>query len=177
MNALPILDLPKPSRRSRRSSAFQQPSNSTHSTPVNIKLSDATVTDASRGSDQQQQSISSRQVKHVKANRVYAHRQQGLEVVTKLITYTALSVVGAVTLVNLFSYNYAQHQKLQHLETELQDAKIRTQKATSNLNRSFDPEAQKSVMQENTYKVAPDRLQIFLVDPATQLPAKTTPSK
>jgi exo-beta-1,3-glucanase (GH17 family) len=177
MNALPILDLPKPARKSRRSSAFRQSPSSIHSTPVNIELSDTATTNASRGSDQQQQSISSRQVKQIKVNRVYAHRQQGLEVVTKLLTYTALSIVGGVTLVNLFSYNYAQHQKLQHLETELQDAKIRTQKVTNNLNRSFDPQAQKSVMQENTYKVAPDRLQIFLVDPATQPPAKISPSK
>jgi hypothetical protein len=176
MNALPILDLPKPSRRSRRSSAFRQQLNPTHSTPVTIKLSDATATATSRWSDQQQ-SMSSRQVKQIKANRVYAHRQQGLEVVTKLVTYTTLSIVGAVTLVNLFSYNYAQHQKLQHLETELQDAKIRTQKVTNNLNRSFDPQAQKSVMQENSYKVAPDRLQIFLIDPATQPLTPNTPSK
>jgi hypothetical protein len=177
MNALHTLDLPRPSRRSRRSSAFRQPTNSTHSTPVNVELSGAAATATGKGSDRQRRSISSRQLKQIKINRVYAHRQQGLEVVTKLFTYTALSVVGAVTLVNLFSYNYAQHQKLQHLETELQDAKIRTQKVNHNLNRSFDSQAQKSVMQENTYKVAPDRLQIFLVDPATQSPAKITPSK
>ena len=112
----------------------------------------------------------------IKSNLAYAHRRQGAEVVTKLITYSGLSIFGIVTLVNSIGHNWSQQSKLQHLETELQDAKIRAEKVNNNFSRSFDPQAQKNVMQENTYKVAPDRLQIFLVN-SNPLPTKTPPNK
>lgn len=97
------------------------------------------------------------------SNPTYAHRRQGLEVSVKLITYSALSVFGIVTLVNLLGYNWSQQSKLQHLETELKDAKARTQKINNSFNRSFDLQSQPSVMQENTYKIAPDKLPIVVV--------------
>jgi hypothetical protein len=104
----------------------------------------------------------------VKPNSAYAHRRLGLEAATKLVTYSTLSIVGAIALVGSIGYNYSQRNKLQHLEAELQDAKIRTEQVDSNFMRAFDPQAQASVMQENSYKVAPDRLQIYLVTPTSQ---------
>ncbi len=101
----------------------------------------------------------------VKSKPIYAHRRQGLEVATKLVTYSALSIFGMITLVNSIGYNYAQRSKLQHIETEVQDAKIRADKVNANFTRSFDPQAQSNIMQENSYKVAADRLPIFLVNP------------
>ena len=81
----------------------------------------------------------------------------------KLMTYSALSVFGIVTLVNSIGYNWAQQGKLQHLKTEVQDAKIRTEKINDNFSRSFDPQAQRSVMEDNSYKIAPNRRQIVLM--------------
>lgn len=103
----------------------------------------------------------------VKLNPAYAHRRQGLEAIAKLVTYSTLSVFGMVTLANSIGYNWSQRSKLQHLETELQEAKIRTEKVHGNFSRSFAPETQKDVMAENSYKIAPDRLQIFLVNSNT----------
>jgi hypothetical protein len=100
----------------------------------------------------------------VRSKPTYAHRRQGLEVATKLITYSTLSIFGAISLVNSIGYQYVQRSKLQHIETEVQDAKIRADKVNANFTRSFDPQAQSNIMQENSYKVAPDRLPIFLVD-------------
>jgi hypothetical protein len=114
----------------------------------------------------------------LKSKPTYAHRRQGLEVVTKLVTYSTLSIFGTITLVNSIGYNHSQRSKLQHLETELQDAKIRTEKVNSNFVRSFDPQAEQNLLQENSYKVAPDRLQIFLVHPTPIQPASaTSPAK
>ncbi len=108
----------------------------------------------------------------IKSNPAHAHRRQGLESVLKLATYSALSVFGAVTLVNLIGYNWSQQGKLQHLETELKDAKQRTEKINHNFGRSFDPQAQKSVMEENSYKIAPDRRQIVLITPQVNISRK-----
>jgi hypothetical protein len=109
----------------------------------------------------------------LKSTVAYAHRRQGLEAATKLVTYSALSVFGMVTLVNSIGYNYSQQGKLQHLKTELQDAKIRTEKINTSFSRSFDPHAANNVMQENSYKVAPDRRQIVLLIPTVNAPPRT----
>lgn len=99
------------------------------------------------------------------SNQVYAHRRQGLEVSVKLITYSVLSVFGIVTLINLFTYNWSQQSKLQHLETELNETKTRTQKINTSFNRSFDLQSQSTVMQENSYKIDPNKLPIVVVRP------------
>jgi hypothetical protein len=108
----------------------------------------------------------------LKSNPIHDHRRQGLESVVKVATYSTLSVFGAVTLVNLIGYNWSQQGKLQHLETELKDAKLRTEKINHNFGRSFDPQAQKSVMEENSYKIAPDRRQIVLITPRIDVSLK-----
>jgi hypothetical protein len=150
MNALPSLDLPKQPSRSRKSGRL-------HRSPSS-RRSDL---DTNRHSVEVAANTSVRSRR--KLNPAYARRRQGLEVVTKLITYSTLALLGTVTLVNSIGYNYAQQDKLQNLETEVQDAKIRTEKVNSNFIRANDAQAQKSVIQENTYKVAPDRLPVFLV--------------
>ncbi|WP_373542940.1 hypothetical protein [Chamaesiphon sp.] len=111
----------------------------------------------------------------VKINPTYAHRRQGLEVVTKLVTYSTLSIFGAITLVNSIGYSWSQWHKLQHLTTELQNTKVRTEKVKYNFSRSFAPESQTKMMQENSYKIAPDRLQIFLVNPNPNHPQPQPP--
>jgi hypothetical protein len=109
--------------------------------------------------------LSPRKRSRAKINPAYAHRRQGLEAGVKLMTYSALSVFGVVTLVNSIGYNWSLHGKVQHIKIEVQDAKIRTEKINNNFSRSFDPHAQKSVMEENSYKIAPNRRQIVLIDP------------
>jgi hypothetical protein len=116
--------------------------------------------------------LSPRKRSRAKVNPAYAHRRQGLEAGVKLMTYSALSVFGIVTLVNSIGYNWAQQGKLQHLKTEVQDAKIRTEKINSNFSRSFDPQAQRSVMEDNSYKITPNRRQIVLMEPRTNLSKK-----
>jgi hypothetical protein len=85
-----------------------------------------------------------------------------------------LSLFGIVTLVNSLGYNWAQHSKLEHLATELADARVRTAKVNRNFTRSFDPKLEQTVMEENSYKVAPDRLQIVIANPT---PAQNTAVK
>jgi hypothetical protein len=106
-----------------------------------------------------------RQRSRIKPKLAYIHRRQGLEAATKLVTYSALSVFGMVTLVNSIGDYWSQQDKLHHLKTESQDTKLRVEKINSSFNRSFDPQQQKNVMQENSYKIAPDRRQIVLIIP------------
>jgi hypothetical protein len=84
---------------------------------------------------------------------------------------------GLVTLVNSLGYNWAQHSKLEHLATELQDARVRTATVNRNFAHSFDPQLEQTVMEENSYKVAPNRLQIVIANPTIAQSAPKTPSK
>jgi hypothetical protein len=117
---------------------------------------------------------SPRKRSRAKINPAYAHRRQGLEAGVKLMTYSALSVFGMVTLVNSIGHNWSLHGKVQHLKTEVQDAKIRTEKINNNFSRSFDPHAQRSVMEDNSYKIAPNRLNIVLMPARNNKSVKAT---
>ena len=152
MRALPSFDPLEHSPQRQKSRGLRQPSSLPRTTSKN----------------------SSSQRKRAKLNPVYAYRRQGLEVFAKLVTYSTLSIFGIVTLVNLVRYNYSLQSKLPYLETQLQDTKIRNEKIDSNFSRSFDPRSQTAVMQENTYKIAPDRLQVILISPNDR-PAQKIP--
>jgi hypothetical protein len=155
MNAQHSFEPPEYSVQRRRSSASQQ--------------SDRFQGDALGRS---KTGLSPRKRSRAKVNPAYAHRRQGLEAGVKLMTYSALSVFGIVTLVNSIGYNWAQQGKLQHLKTEVQDAKIRTERINDNFSRSFDPQVQRSVMEDNSYKIAPNRRQIVLIDPRMDVGSK-----
>jgi hypothetical protein len=155
MNALPSFEPPTYSRKTRKSSGDRSTSS-----PTTAVDNTPTAT----------QAAAPRPRSRPKSNPAYAHRRQGLELITKSVAYSILSVFGVVTLVNSIGYSFVQRNKLQHLETEVHDTQIRTEKTTINFNRSFDPQAQKNVMAENSYKVAPDRLQIFLVNSSPDKP-------
>jgi flagellar basal body rod protein FlgC len=159
MNALPSFDPPKRHSPSRKSSRARSTQMGTSTIDPNIANAHSTTTTA--------------RSPRARSKPTYAHRRQGLEVATKLVTYSTLSIFGMITLVNSIGYHYVQRSKLQHIETEVQDAKIRADKVNTNFTRSFDPHSQASVMQENSYKVAPDRLPVFLVNPETDRSAST----
>ena len=148
MNALPSFEPQQPHRRKTTS---QQP-----------QSAQSAVSTAPQSPSRQLRTAKSTRFK---INPAYAHRRQGLEVITKLVTYSTLSVFGAIALVHSIGYNWSQRDKLQHLTTELQDTIVRTEKVKNNFSRSFAPESQTTMMQENSYKIAPDRVQIFLVNP------------
>ncbi len=105
---------------------------------------------------------------------VYAYRRQGVEVLTKIATYSTLSIFGIVTLVQLVGYNCEQHGKLQHLDTALKDSQTRTEKVASKFNRAFDPQSKTRLMERNSYKVTPERRPIIIVSPTA---AKVAPSQ
>jgi hypothetical protein len=145
MNALPSFEPPKHRQQPRKSLVSQR------------SLSTAPVTQSSPP-------VSTPSAR-VKSNPTYAYRRQGLEVGIKLVAYSALSILGIVTLVNSIGYNWAQHDKFQQLSTELKQAQARTEKVNQSFSRSFDPQLQRIGMAENSYKVAPERRQIFIVNP------------
>jgi cell division protein FtsL len=79
---------------------------------------------------------------------------------TKLTVYLLLSILGITSLINLVLYSMNQQNKLYHLRSEVKDAKQRIATKNSDFQYSFDPRVTKSLMEENSYRVAKDKLPI-----------------
>jgi hypothetical protein len=105
-----------------------------------------------------------RRKSRVKSARSNSYRRQRAEALTKLATYSVLSIFGAVTLGNLVAYNCSQQAKFQYLESELNDAKARSEKIGGDFNRTFDPYSQTNVAQENSFKISKNQLQVVVVN-------------
>lgn len=172
MNALSPIDPPQHPSRSVKS-RVRQPPDAASSQPVTAQNQHIDRP----GAHPEGFSFGETAPMPVKLNPAYIHRRLGLEAIAKLVTYSTLSVFGMVTLANSIGYNWSQRSKLQHLETELQEAKLRTEKIHGNFSRSFAPEAQKELMEENSYKIAPDRLQIFPIDSNSNSNRSTPPQR
>jgi hypothetical protein len=79
---------------------------------------------------------------------------------SKLVVYLLLSILGITSLTNLVLYSMNQQSKLYHLRSEVKDAKQRLTSKSADFQYSFDPRVTKSLMEENSYRVAKDKLPI-----------------
>jgi hypothetical protein len=79
---------------------------------------------------------------------------------TKLVVYLLFSILGVTSLTNLVLYSMNQQNKLYHLRSEVKDAKQRIATKNADFQYSFDPRVTKSLMEENSYRVAKDKLPI-----------------
>jgi hypothetical protein len=93
------------------------------------------------------------------------HQQKLVATTGKLVVYSMLFVLSTVSLVKMVSYNVTQQSKLHLLRSEVKDAKQRMQLVDEDFQRSFDPHMAKELMQESSYKVAPDQKPIKVYTP------------
>jgi hypothetical protein len=84
---------------------------------------------------------------------------------TKLVIYALLSIIGVTSLTNLVLYSMNQQNKLHQLRSEVKDAKQRLATKNADFQYSFDPRVTKSLMEENSYRVAADRRPIVTYNP------------
>jgi hypothetical protein len=84
---------------------------------------------------------------------------------TKLVIYALLSIIGVTSLTNLVLYSMNQQSKLYQLRSEVKDAKQRLATKNADFQYSFDPRVTKSLMEENSYRIAADRRPIITYNP------------
>ncbi len=90
------------------------------------------------------------------------HQQKLLAVVGKIVIYSALSVLGVVSLVTLTKYNVEHQSKLHQLQSVIKEAEQRTQLGNTDFQRSFGTHRSQELMQENSYKLAPGQQPIVI---------------
>ncbi len=93
------------------------------------------------------------------------HEQQLMAVVSKIVIYSALSILGIVSLAELTKYSFVHQSKLHQLQSVIKDAEQRTQAGNEDFQRSFDPHRSQELMQESSYKVAPGQQPIVIYNP------------
>jgi len=82
------------------------------------------------------------------------------ETIAKLCVNGLLGIVAIVALVRLSSYNIAQRDKLQLLETEVQASQSQLDAEREDFSYHFDPTQGRSIMQDQSYRVQPGQAQI-----------------
>lgn len=109
-----------------------------------------------------------RQYRHQKARHVIA-----TEAIAKLCVNSVVAIVALVALVRLVSYNVAQRDKLQLLDTEVQASQKQLAAERDDFQYHFDPKQARNIMQEQSYRVEPGQAQIVF-SPSVQSSGSST---
>jgi hypothetical protein len=97
-----------------------------------------------------------------------------IETTAKLAVNVVLSAAAVSGLVKLVPYQWSQQQKLWEIQTEVKLVEGRVNQLRTDFNRYFDPQKAKSVMQEQSKRLAPGQRPVILLD-KTAPPAPSAP--
>lgn len=93
-----------------------------------------------------------------------SYRVMALETTAKLTVNIVLSAAAVAGLVKLLPYQWSQQAKLQEIQTEVKQTESRVNHLQTGFSRYFDPQQSKSVMQEQSNRVAPGQRQVILLN-------------
>ena len=98
-----------------------------------------------------------------------------LETTVKLSVNVVLSVVAVCTLVQLWDHNCSQQKKLQEIRMEDERIEGRVNHLRTDFSRYFDPHQAKSIMQEQSDRLAPGQYPVVLLAPGAKGIVATAP--
>ena len=93
--------------------------------------------------------------------RTHPHNAIALETSVKLIINMILSTCATSALVQLYPLHHQVQEKLRNVEAEVQMTQERVNKAKTEFNRNFDPSQSRSLMQEYSNRVDPQKRQVI----------------
>jgi hypothetical protein len=103
--------------------------------------------------------------RHLTPKSQNSQQQKLFTATTKLVVYSFLAVLGVTSLTNLVLYSMNQQNKLHQLKSEVKDAKQRVATKNAEFQSSFNPRSTKTLMQENSYRIAADQHPIVTYNP------------
>ncbi len=103
--------------------------------------------------------------------RRYPYQVMVLETTAKLAVKIVLSVAAVSALVKILPYQLSQQQKLGEIQTEVKLREGRVNHLQTDFSRYFDPQQEKSVMQEESNRFYPEQRQVVLLDKAGTIEA------
>ena len=97
----------------------------------------------------------------------HPHRAMALETTGKLFANIVLSAAAVYALVQLLPYIWSQQEKLREIQTENQVVEGRVNRLQTDFSRYFDPQEAKTIMQEQSNRLAPGQHPVVLLKAAT----------
>ncbi|PSF38626.1 hypothetical protein C7H19_03725 [Aphanothece hegewaldii CCALA 016] len=89
------------------------------------------------------------------------HQGIAIEASLKIGMNVILSIASVTALIKLWPYQEIQQAKLAEVRRAVAESEIRVDQLRNQLNRNFDPEQTKKLMQEQSYRVDPNQRRIF----------------
>jgi cell division protein FtsB len=98
------------------------------------------------------------------------------EIILKFAFNGILSLAALVALTKLLPYQFSQQAKLKEVRVEVQDTEHRVNELRDHLNRNFDPQQSRKIMQEQSPMIDPAQRRVILVEKEkdSQVAAKVT---
>jgi hypothetical protein len=96
--------------------------------------------------------------------RSQSYRAIALETFAKLAVNVTLSIAAVAALVQLLPYHFSTQTKLREIREEVKQTQARVNGLQNEFKRAFDPQQSKTVMQNNSHRVDPERRQIILME-------------
>ena len=90
-----------------------------------------------------------------------SHRGMAMEISLKLILSWIIAVGAISSLFKLLPYHLSQRAKLKELEIQVQETDARVAKLKEELNRNFDPQRTKSLMEQYSSLTSPRQSRIY----------------
>jgi len=99
-----------------------------------------------------------------------AQKARALETTAKLTVNLLLAAVAISALMRLLPLYQSVQEKSNVIQTEVKRTEERVNRWQREFNRAFDPGQAQTVMQEESYRVAPQRRPIVLIQENNQTP-------
>jgi hypothetical protein len=99
-----------------------------------------------------------------KRHRARSHQAIAAEAVVKILVHSSLSIASVVAMFKLMPYQQVQLDKLQEIRLRVQETETRVNQLSQEFNRNFDARQTKSLMQEQSYRVDPNRRRVFFLN-------------
>ena len=94
----------------------------------------------------------------------------------KLAVNVVLGIAAVTALAKLIPYNLSQRQDLDQLQSVVQEVEVRVSALQSDLDRQFDPQQARSIMQEQSFRVDPNQRQIVWMTQGQAASTATQPA-
>jgi len=110
--------------------------------------------------------------KHTLRQPQQRHRALAYEITLKLAVNVLVSAAAIIALARLLPYNQAQESKLQELNATVKSTSDRVQRVRTEFSYYFDPHQARTIMQEQSDRIDPQRRPIVWTSPKPTAPAK-----
>jgi cell division protein FtsL len=94
--------------------------------------------------------------------RRHLYRAIAAETTVKLAVNAVLSVVAVSAVITLLPYQQSRQQDLQDIRAEVNHVETRVNRLQGELQRLMAPEQATSIMEEHSYRVDPNKVQIVI---------------